>query len=96
MESWKPTHHPWQLVKKRKRTHDPTEKTTHRPPTPFNSPNQFDELQRLSGDDNTSPASGLHTAANSESHKPPPIYVYDVTNYRAMTQYLTEVLEEEQ
>jgi len=76
--------------------------TTQRPPTLFNSPNRFDELQRLSGDDNPSPASGLHTAANSESatqprsHKPPPIYVYDVTNYRAMTQYLTEFLEEEQ
>ena len=76
--------------------------TTQRPPTPFNSPNQFDELQSLSGDDNPPPASGLHTAANSESatqprsHKPSPIYVYDVTNYRAMTQYLSEVSEEEQ
>jgi hypothetical protein len=57
---------------------------------------------RLPGDENIQPASGLYTVTNSESttqprpYKPPPIYVYDVTKYRAMTQYLTESLEEEQ
>jgi hypothetical protein len=70
--------------------------------TPFNSPNQFEELSQLSGDDIQTPATDPHTTTNSEQvtqlkvHKPPPIYVYGVTNYRDMVKYLTEILEEEQ
>jgi len=101
-ESKIPTNHPWQIVKKRKRTHLPAEMATRAHPSPFNSPNQFDELSHLSDDDIQLPVSDPHTTTSSEPttqlhvHKLPPIYVYSVTNYRDMVKYLTETLEEEQ
>ena len=97
-----PTTHPWQTVKKRKRTHLPMETTTRWHQSPFNSPNQFRELSLLSDDDIQTPASVSHETTSSEHatqphvHKPPPIYLYGVINYRDMVKYLTETLEEEQ
>jgi len=61
-----PTTHPWQTVKKRKRTHLPMETTTRGHQSPFNSPNQFEELSRLSDDDTQTPASVLHETTSSE------------------------------
>jgi hypothetical protein len=101
-ESETPTNHPWQTVKKRKRTHLPTEMAPQGHLTPFNSPNQFEELSHLSDDDIQTPATDPHTTTSSKQvtqlhvHKPPLIYVYGVTNYRDMVKYLTEILEEEQ
>jgi len=92
-ESEIPTNHPWQIVKKRKRIHLPTEMATRGHPSPFNSPNQFDELSHLSDDDIQIPASDPHTTTSNEPatqlrvHKPPPIYVYGVTNYRDIVKY---------
>ena len=86
-ESETPTNHPWQTVKKRKRTHPPTEKAIRGHSSPFNSPNQFEKLSYLSDDDIQTSASDPHATTNSEKatqprvHKPPPIYVYGVTNY---------------
>ena len=97
-----PTTHPWQTVKKRKRTHLPMETATRGHQSTFNSPNQFQELSHLSDDDTQTPASVAHGTTSSEHatqprvHKPPPIYVYCVINYRDMVKYLTETLEEEQ
>jgi hypothetical protein len=71
-------------------------------PSPFNFPNQFEELSHLPDDDIQIPASDPHTPISSEQvtqlsiRKPPPMYVYGVTNYRDMVKYLTETLEEEQ
>ena len=35
-------------------------------------------------------------ATNQGKKKPPPIYIYGVTNYREMIKYISEVVEEEQ
>jgi hypothetical protein len=78
------------------------EMATRGHPSPFNSPNQFEELSYLSDNDIQTPASDPHTTTSSEQvtklrvHKPPPIYVYGVTNYRDMVKYHTEILQEEQ
>jgi len=70
--------------------------------SPFNSPNQFEQLSHFSDDDIQTSASDPHATTNSEQAtqsrvlKPPPIYVYGVTNYCDMVKYLTETLEEEQ
>ena len=75
-----PTTHPWQTVKKRKRTHLPMETATRGHQSPFNSPNQFEELSHLSDDDTQTPASVPHETTSSEHatqprvHKPPPTY----------------------
>ena len=70
--------------------------------SPCNSPNQFAELSHLSDEDILTPTTAPHVTTSSEHatqprvHKPPPIYVYGVTNYRDMVKYLTEILEEDQ
>ena len=95
-----PTTHPWQTVKKR--TQLPMETTARGHQSPFNSPNQFEELSHLSDDDTQTPASVPRETTSSEHatqprvHKPSPIYVYGVINYRDMVKYLTETFEEEQ
>ena len=97
-----PTSHPWQTVKKRKRTHTPTETAIRGHLSPFYSPNQFEKLSHLSVDDIQTYASDPNATTNSEQvtqprvHKPPSIYVYSVTNYCDVLKYLTETLEEEQ
>jgi hypothetical protein len=101
LQSETPTNHPWQTVKG-KRTHLPMETATRGHLSPCNCPNQFEELSHLPDDNIQIPASDPHTPISSEQvtqlsiHKPPPIYVYGVTNYRDMVQYLTETLEKEQ
>jgi hypothetical protein len=78
------------------------ETVTRGHPSPFKSPNQFEELSHLSDNDIQTPASDPHTTTSSKQvtqqrvHKLPPIYVYGVANYRDMVKYLTETLEEEQ
>ena len=86
-ESGTPTNHPWQTVKKRKRTHPPKETAIRRHLSPFNFPNQFEKLSHLSDDDIQTSVSDPHATTNSEQvtqprvYKPPPIYVYGVTHY---------------
>ena len=50
-ESETTTNHPWQTVKKRKRTYPSTETAIRGHLSPFNSPNQFEQLSHLSDDD---------------------------------------------
>ena len=42
------------------------------------------------------PEAGATCSPQPREHKPPPIYVYGVTNYQAMVSYITTTLEEEQ
>jgi len=97
-----PINHSWQRVKKRKQTHPSTISATQGHQPPFNSPNSFAELSHLSDDDIQASASAPHTTISSDQatqpcvHKPPPIYVYGVTNYCDMVKYLVGTLEEEQ
>ena len=97
-----PSNHSWQTVKKRKRTYPSTISATRGYQPPFNSPNSFAELSHLSDDDIQASASALHATISSDQatqlrvHKPPPIYVYCVTNYCDMVKYLAGTLEEEQ
>jgi len=42
------------------------------------------------------PPAGALCSPRTREHKPPPIYVYGVTNYQAMVSYITTTLEEEQ
>ena len=46
-------------------------------------------------EDHTTPA-GASCSPQQREHKPPPIYVYGVTNYQDMVSYITTTLEEEQ
>ena len=68
----------------------------------FTSRNRFDELSHLSDDDiykleeDLPATAGTSRTQQSREHKPPPIYVYGVTNYQDMVSYLTVTLEEEQ
>jgi len=93
---------PGQTVKKRKRTHLPMGNNTRGHQSAFNSPNQFEDISHLSEDNTQIPAffpqettSYEHTT-KPRVHKPPPIYVYGVINYRDVVKYLSETLEEEQ
>jgi len=101
-ESEIPTNRPWQTFKKRKRTYPPTETAIRGHLSPFNSLNQFENFSHLSDDDIQTSASDPHATTNSGQntqtrvHKPPPIYVYGVTNHCDIVKYLTKALEEEQ
>jgi hypothetical protein len=89
-----PTNYSWQTVKKRKRTHSPTISTTRGLQSPFNSPNSYAELSHLPDDDTQATDSAPPETISSDRtmqqrvHKPPPIYVYGVTNYCDMVKYL--------
>ena len=69
--------------------------------SPFTSRNRFDKLSHLPDDDMHRSEDLPNTAGTSRTqepreHKPPPIYVYGVTNYQNMVSYLTATLEDEQ
>jgi len=59
-------------------------------PSPFTSRNRFDELSHLSEDDihsfneDLTANEGSPRAQQPRERKPPPIYVYGVTNYQDM------------
>jgi hypothetical protein len=95
-----PGNYPWQTVKRR-RTHPSPSPTTIRQPPTFSSPNPFGKLLHLSEADRQAPASAPPAVTNSDQttqpriKKPPPIYMYGVTNYRDMVKYLAVTLEEE-
>jgi hypothetical protein len=97
-----PTNYLWQTVKKRKRIHPPPISAMRGLQSSFNSPNSYAELWHLPDDDTQASASALPETISSDRttqqrvHKPPPIYVYGVTNYCDMVKYLAETLEEEQ
>jgi len=96
------TNYSWQTVKKRKRTHPFPTSAARGLQSPFNSPNSFAELSHLQDDENQASAPLPSTTPSSDPatqlrvHKPPPIYVYGVTNYCDMMKYLAGTLEDEQ
>ena len=82
-ESETPTNHPWQTIKKRKRTHLPMETAIRGHSSPFNSPNQFEQLSHLSDDDIQTSASVPYATTNSEQATQPlytnrPRYMFTV------------------
>lgn len=95
------TKYTWQTIKKRKRSHETTETTTgNNTPIYFNTQNRYEELSQLSDEDMTT--NDINKIADNTKHtkprvpKPPPVYIYGVTNYREMVEYLASTIEEEQ
>jgi len=88
--------HPWQAVgKKRKRNPHSTPTEIHIPTT-IN--NRYDPLTENTPDENTigKNNSNPNTSTKPQPNpRPPPIYIYGVTNYRAMLNNLQEVIEAE-
>ena len=97
-----PITHPWQTIKKGERPHPLREKASSNFQSPFTSPNQFAELSHLPDDNAPTPTTAPPAPTSSvqamqpRPHTPPPIYVYNVTNYCDMVKYITAILEEEQ
>ena len=85
-ESANPPHQTRQTVKKRKWTHLTPGTSQPGASSPFTSRNRFDELSLISDNDmhrsdEDSPATeDTPRAQQPREHKPPPIYVYGVTN----------------
>jgi len=92
-----PPHQTWQTIKKRKRTHLTPVTSQLGASSSSTSRNRFDELSHLSDDDihkldKDLPATGgTSRTQRSRKHKPPPIYVYGVTNYQDMVSYLSHL-----
>jgi len=88
--------HPWQaVVKKRKRNphsnliENPVPTTTH---------NRYESLKENSLDEtpsDTSTSTPNISVKPSLNPRPPPIYIYGVTNYKAMIHSLQKAIEEE-
>ena len=88
--------HPWQAVgKKRKRNPHSTPTEIHIPPT-IN--NRYDPLTENTPEENTIGKNNSNSNISTKPQpnpRPPPIYIYGVTNYRAMLNNLQEVIEAE-
>ena len=97
-----PTHRICQTVKKRMRSHLTPVTSQQEDSSSFTTRNRFDEPSHLSDDDihkldeDLPATAGTSRTQQSREHKPPPIYMYGVTNYQDMVSYLTVTLEEEQ
>jgi hypothetical protein len=92
------TKYTWQTIKKkRKRTHLIPEEATE-DQFQFNTQNRFAELSDPEDDDMKTNDTNKPTTNNKQprEQKPPPIYIYGVTNYGEMIKYISEVVEEEQ
>jgi len=88
--------HPWQAVgKKRKRNPFSTPTEIHIPTT-IN--NRYDPLIENTPEDTTIGKNNCNPTISTKPQpnpRPPPIYIYGVTNYRAMLNNLQEVIEAE-
>ena len=90
---------PWQVLKKRKRNKTSPEVTQVRVPFQIKTQNRFEKFTQPSEVDipfnrtNITPTNPEDTTIN---HKPPPIFIYGVTNYNKMVEYLTTAVKEEQ
>jgi hypothetical protein len=90
---------PWQVLKKRKRDKLSPDAPQERTPIQIETQNRYEKLIQPSVADaltyNTN-----KTPTNSENiiinHKPPPIFIYGVTNYNQMVEYLTTAVKEVQ
>ncbi|KAK5639463.1 hypothetical protein RI129_011955 [Pyrocoelia pectoralis] len=84
--------HPWQQIKKRKRI-------TPKRPIQQNNENQTSTQNRFSALDNTNTNDATQNSSESSEQtirKPPPIFIYGVTNYYKMIEELAQVLAREQ
>lgn len=82
--------HPWQQIKKRKRTskHQPPETST------LKVQNRYKPLE--THDTNETPENSKNTTVERpKTQKPPPIFIYGVKNYKAMIDTLTKVAAKE-
>ena len=102
MATSNPGNYPWQTVKRRNRPQPSHSPTTIGQSSTFSTPNPFEKLLHLSETDRQAPASAPPAATNNDHktqpriQKPPPIFMYGVTNYSDMVKYLAVTLEEEQ
>ena len=90
------TKHTWQTIKRKRLRSTPEEATEDQ--FKLNTQNKFAELSDLEDEDmQTNDVNKFTTKSNQpREKKPPPIYIYGVTNYREMIKYISEVVEEEQ
>jgi hypothetical protein len=91
----------WKTIKKGKRSSPTTE---NRPqPLEFNCNNRYEQLSQLSDVDNgdimltdrTDNPQPTKENSRQRDPKPPPIFVYGVTNFNDMTAYLSTIIEEQ-
>jgi hypothetical protein len=89
---------PWQVLKERKSKLSPDVPQVS---TPFQikTQNRYEQIIQLAVED-TLTNNINKTTTNSENitikHKPPPIFIYGVTNYNQMVEYPTTAVKEEQ
>jgi hypothetical protein len=94
------TNYTWQQAKKRKRCNQSPETTMEGNPFLFNTQNRYEELSQLSDEDMQTNETD-ETTTNTKNKpprksKPPPVYIYGVTNYREKVKHLATTIEEDQ
>lgn len=90
---------PWQVIKKEKKNKLSPDATQVRNPFQYTTHNRFEKLTQLPENDtsfNETDNTVTNTEHKSRDHKPPPIFIYRVTSYNQMVEYLTAVVEEKQ
>jgi hypothetical protein len=97
---------PGRQSKKRERNSPTSESRTQH--TEFNCNNRYEQLSHLPGDDNVDDNNDIiltdrtnNTQTNGETSKlqdpkPPPIFIYGVTNYKDMVAHLSATIQKEQ
>lgn len=90
----------WQQVKKRKFSMLSPETRPESDPFSIATQNRYDQLSNLSDedmptDDTTTPDRNVTNASTKEA-KPPPIFIYGVTNFNQMVDYIASTIEQEQ
>lgn len=91
----KDNRHPWQAVKKRKR--NPSSKVTTKTQV-IDTSNRYQALTETNNarENNENQQSASTNSKQTQEPKPPPIYIYGVTDFKAMTENLAQVVEDEQ
>ena len=88
--------HPWQAVGKKRKRNPHSIPTEIHIPTTIN--NRYDPLTENTPEENTIDKNNCNPTISTtpqSNPRPPPIYIYGVTNYRAMLNNLQEVIEAE-
>ena len=88
--------HPWQAVVKKRKRNPQSKPTEHHETTKIH--NRYELLKESTPDESPtdSDTSNPNTSATPPLNpRPPPIYIYGVTNYKAMLHDLQKAIEEE-
>lgn len=88
--------HPWQAVGKKRKINPQPKPTETQIPTTTN--NRYELLMESTPEENStdSNTNNPHTSVKPQQNpRPPPIYIYGVTNYKAMLNNLRDVIEAE-